>query len=384
MVQLRSYRMRRLWQSFFVIIGLGLISTACYPSKVPSTPCPNVDCPVTNFPEPVRYEDLWSVSAHSNGKSDAFTNWDEEDPPEIPNACAKCHSRPGYIDYLGIDGTSVGRVDGPAELGTTITCYVCHNEATDDQTSVVFPSGEKIIGLGAEAHCIRCHQGIGSSIAVEDAIAELDLPNDDMPSEELSFINSHAISAATPFGTEVQGAYEYSGSTYVGRFTRGDEFFSCIRCHNQHTLEIKIDTCGDCHTIPETEIRDIRVDTTDYDGDGNNQVGIAYEIDSFHNMLLAAIRVYAEDVIGTPIGFDPHTYPYFFIDSNNNGEIESEEAVFNNRYLHWTPRLFRAAYNYNYVSHDPGTFAHNSDYILQALYDSIADVDGDVSKLVRP
>jgi hypothetical protein len=343
-----------------------------------------VDCPETNCPEPVRYEDLWSVSAHSNGKSDAFTNWDEEDPPEIPTDCARCHSRPGYVDYLGIDGTSVGRVDGPAELGTTITCYVCHNEATDDQTSVVFPSGKKIIGLGAEAHCIRCHQGIGSSFVVEGAIAELDLPNDDMPSGELPFINSHSISAATPFGTEVQGAYEYSGNLYVGRFIRGDEFFSCIRCHNQHNLEIKIDTCGDCHTIPETELRDIRVDTTDYDGDGNSQVGIAYEIDSFHNMLLAAIRVYAKDEIGTPIGYDPHTYPYFFIDSNNNGEIDSEEAVFNNRYSPWTPRLLRAAYNYNYVSHDPGVFAHNSDYILQALYDSIADVEGDVSKLVRP
>ena len=33
---------------------------------------------------------------------------------------------------------------------------------------------------------------------------------------------------------------------------------------------------------------------------------------------------------------------------------------------------------------DPGAYAHNPTYILQVLYDSIEDVGGDVTSLVRP
>jgi hypothetical protein len=33
---------------------------------------------------------------------------------------------------------------------------------------------------------------------------------------------------------------------------------------------------------------------------------------------------------------------------------------------------------------DPGAFAHNGKYVLQVLYDSIQDLGGDVSGMVRP
>jgi hypothetical protein len=171
---------------------------------------------------------------------------------------------------------------------------------------------------------------------------------------------------------------------YVGRFNRGNEFFSCVRCHDEHTLEMKSETCIDCHTITGTELRDIRVDTTDFDGDGDILVGISQEIDSFHSILMDAIKLYADEEIGIPIGYHPQAYPYFFIDTNSDGSIDSEEAAFINQYPTWTPRLLRAAYNLSYSSHDPGAFAHNSDYILQVLYDSIEDIGGDVSKLQRP
>jgi hypothetical protein len=44
----------------------------------------------------------------------------------------------------------------------------------------------------------------------------------------------------------------------------------------------------------------------------------------------------------------------------------------------------RAAYNYQYVQKDPGAFTHNAPYILQVLYDSIEDVGGDMSAMLRP
>ena len=53
-------------------------------------------------------------------------------------------------------------------------------------------------------------------------------------------------------------------------------------------------------------------------------------------------------------------------------------------YNAWTPRLLRAAYNYQYSVKDPGAFAHNPLYVMQFLYDSIKDVGGDVTGLTRP
>ena len=58
-------------------------------------------------------------------------------------------------------------------------------------------------------------------------------------------------------------------------------------------------------------------------------------------------------------------------------------------YTEWTPRLLRAAYNYQYAQKDPGLFAHNPDYAAQFLYDSLEDlaaggVKVDMTGMVRP
>ena len=91
-------------------------------------------------------------------------------------------------------------------------------------------------------------------------------------------MNSHSTSGATPFGTDAQGAFEYDGKSYQGRFVRGGDFFTCIRCHDQHSLELKVETCGECHTFDGVDVKNIRVNTTDFDGDGNTVEGVFYEI----------------------------------------------------------------------------------------------------------
>jgi len=366
-----------------VLFSIGILLSSCSQTEIPPLPKSETNCPEAELPEQPRYEDLWNSSAHADAEAEAFIHWDEDDPKEIPENCAKCHSRPGFIDFLGVDDSVVGKVDKPAPVGTTITCYVCHNEATDDLASAIFPSGVKIRNLGPEARCIQCHQGRASTSTVNQAILELAL-DVDMPSEELGFINSHATSAATPFGSVVHGGYEYAGNTYRGMYVRGEEFFPCTRCHEQHSLKVKIDTCGECHTFSGTDPKDIRVDTTDFDGDGDVNEGIIYEIEVFQTVLLEAIQNYAAGTVGTPIAFDPNTHPYFFIDQNLDGAIDLDEALSENQFNPWTPRLLRAAYNYNYVIHDPGAYAHNSDYTLQILYDSIIDIGGDISQLTRP
>jgi hypothetical protein len=87
------------------------------------------------------------------------------------------------------------------------------------------------------------------------------------------------------------------------------------------------------------------------------------------NLLYQSIQAYAAEVAGTPIEYDAHSYPYFFDDAGD-------------RYGAWTGRLVQAAYNYQVSQKDPGAFAHGGKYIIQLLYDSIADLNEFISNPV--
>ena len=97
---------------------------------------------------------------------------------------------------------------------------------------------------------------------------------------------------------------------------------------------------------------------------------------------------YAKAVAGKPVVYDLESYPYFFVDTNGNGIADKDKTKFPNRYKSWTPRLLKAAYNYQFVTKDPGAYAHNPTYALELLYDSIADLGGKVAvelgKVTRP
>jgi hypothetical protein len=122
----------------------------------------------------------------------------------------------------------------------------------------------------------------------------------------------------------------------------------------------------------------------DFDGDGNATEGIAGEVSTMHEALYKAMQAYATKTAQSAIAYESHSYPYFFIDTNKNGTADPAEAVRENGFKAWTPKLLQAAYNYQYAAKDPGAFAHNPEYIIQTLYDSLKDVGGDVSKMKRP
>jgi hypothetical protein len=330
----------------------------------------------------VPHEEEWVSSPHADAEAEAFVHWNEDDPAEVPTSCAKCHSTPGMLDFLGADGSAANAVDAAAPIGTVITCEACHNSGTENKTSVVFPSGVEITGLGAEAICMECHQGRASKVQVDASLEELGLTEDlDTVNPDLSFINIHYYPAgATLYGTQAMGGYQYDGKTYDGKFRHVEGIETCVGCHNQHSLEIRVETCAECHegVASADDLRNVRMagSLADYDGDGDVAEGIASELEGLQAMLLTAIQSYANEVSGTAIGYNPATHPYFFIDGNGDGEISEDEANGDNRFNAWTGRLEKAAYNYQMSVKDPGAFAHNAKYIMQLLYDSIEDLNG--------
>ncbi len=282
-----------------LLFGITALLVACGTSETPSpTPCPEVECPTcppevtcpecpevecaeppTVVSENMYYETLWASSAHNNAESEAFRHWDGDDPQEIPAACAKCHSTPGYLDFVGVDGTGAGTMDNAVEIGTTITCIVCHNEATAQMTSVTFPSGLKVTGLGDEARCMQCHQGRASTSSVDDAIAAAELADDDTVSEELGFVNIHySAAAATQMGAWAMGGYQYEDKSYDARFVHVEGFNACTDCHDPHTLELKMEGCGACHQGVDERgdlkrIRAAEGSQGNYDGDRKSDEG---------------------------------------------------------------------------------------------------------------
>lgn len=333
----------------------------------------------------IPFVEEWMGSPHADAEAEAFVHWNEEDPQQIPVECARCHSTPGYRDFVGADGSEAGVVDQPAAVGTVITCVACHNEQTQEMTSVVFPSGVEVTGLGDESRCMQCHQGRASKVQVDEAIA--DLPDLDTPGEDISFVNIHYYAAAaTMYGSVVHGGYEYEGKSYDAKFDHVEGFDTCAGCHNPHSLELRIEECQICHTNVNSreDLADIRMvgSLVDYDGDGDMEEGIAGEIRTLQEMTLQAIQAYASEVAGTAIGYNPGVHPYFFVDTNENGVIEEGEASFDNGYRVWTGRLMKAAYNYQTSLKDPGAYAHGGKYIIQLLYDSIEDLNSAITNQV--
>ncbi|MBN2045806.1 MAG: hypothetical protein JW757_12350 [Anaerolineales bacterium] len=370
--------------SLLFVLGLlvcsALLLTACggqtealeCPEQTPCPECPECAEPEVDTGPAVPFFEAWESSGHADASAEAFRHWDEDDPAVVPANCAKCHSTTGYQDFIGADGTAFGSVDAESFTpDTTVECIACHNQAALALDSVVMPSGAEITGLGAEARCMQCHQGRESGLSVAAATEGLE---EDTVNEELRFLNIHYYAAAaTKYGTMANGGYQYAGKTYDGFFSHVPEYDACQECHSPHTLEIELNACANCHEGVETveDLRDIRMlsSAVDYDGDGDLEEGVYFEIEGLKQQLYAAMQAYSAG-IGSEIVYDPASYPYFF---DTAGESFSS----------WTPRLLKAAYNYQVALKDPGGYAHGGKYIIQLLVDSIEDLGTDVSALQR-
>ena len=332
----------------------------------------------------IPFEELWDESGHSDETSEAFRHWDGEEGEEatVSGSCAKCHTSSGYMDFLGADGSAVGTIDNEhAPEMEGVTCVACHNAATIDKSAVVFPSGVEIMGLGKDARCMECHQGRQSTTSVNDHITAAAPVDDDTVTDGLSFRNVHyAAAAATLFGGQAMGGYQYDGMIYDAKFGHiaGDD--SCLTCHDPHTLEVKLDACTACHgdlTAVE-DLREVRMvgSAFDYDGDGDTDEGIYHEIETLQETLYGLILAYATDVIGTGIVYDSGHYPYFFTDDDGDGAADLDGEGDTISYTTWSARLVRATYNYQFSLKDHGGYAHNGKYVIQLLVDSAMDLNG--------
>jgi predicted CXXCH cytochrome family protein len=163
----------------------------------------------------------------------------------------------------------------------------------------------------------------------------------------------------------------------------------CTSCHDpggsHHTFQITDawdGTCRTCHADADGDPKNIRlIHTADYDGDGSVTEPLAAEIAGLAARVLAAMQAVAA---APGICYSPDVYPYFFKDTDGNKTCGATETVASNGFTAWTPALVKGSFNYQLSQKEPGAWAHNFDYIAQLLYDSVADLGGNVTTLTRP
>jgi hypothetical protein len=201
-----------------------------------------------------------------------------------------------------------------------------------------------------------------------------------------SFKNVHYLPAgATIWGGDAGVGAEYPMKTYKGRWLHAGEpplnlspdSAQCAFCHlADHSFEPQAtDTCAICHGAG-VALEDYRLNrATDYDGDGNATEPLRDEVATFGERLWAAIEAYAAANMLGPIFYDAHAYPYF---------MKALPGGYGNRFTNWDYAIALAAFNYQYWQKEPGAWAHNTEYILQLLYDSIEDLGGNLAGLTRP
>jgi len=333
----------------------------------------------------------WQISGHGAADTEPFRHWDEDfeedgyTPSGISASCTRCHSTPGFEEYAMGDATT-------GTLPTTsVDCWSCHNNFNlfgDAETryddlvtnpalaSIVFPSGDEASFDNASNMCMGCHQGRSSGVDVDNAT-----PNSTVQSptdyDSYGFINIHYYAAAaTLFGTDVNGGYEYAGNTYRGQNTfvglhtqDGRTLVDCVGCHlnasdeasdkKRHTFVPQVKDCNLCHAGQAFE------DLSGSPGDNFREINVLVED------LYAAIQDYGENGLpqASPVLYDSNAYPYWFKD-NGMG------ANYANQYTDFDFDMLTAAYNYQVALKDTAGYIHNGGYIEQLLFDSICLMGG--------
>ena len=209
-----------------------------------------------------------------------------------------------------------------------------------------------------------------------------------------------------PRSTGERGASRYAppwnhGTTYAGTYPQpANVRAQCTFCHMQSS-DMSRGGAGESHSFaPEFTTACVychgnqTLDTItpafrpedNWDNDPTTKPKA--EVAVFAARLYAAIQAYcaaAADSVSPPSGashcaYNATAYPYWYKDTNKNGVVDPGETTA----MKFDSRSARAAFNYQYYQKEPGAWAHNNKYIVQILYDSIADIGGDTTGLTRP
>lgn len=314
--------------------------------------------------------DVTAVAWNFFGSASAFS-----DSRNISVDCQRCHTTIGFVNSLTSPAITftTEQQDKYKTSMQVLVCTACHDtDLTNGSVRTLtrytppYANATQLPAAGSSEICIRCHVGSGNMYTLIGAASAID-PTAAPASTSASAASGphYKNAAATIFkdqtkvgyeffprpGSLTDPAYKYKNPSYYAHSTPG-----CINCHmvteNSHKLEIVTKDAAD-------EIIAINSQVV------CNTCHVAYPIDA---AMLAeekagyeeALEILAEKLTGK--GYQVlGGYPYFqFIAPVTTWANQGDLG---------------AAYNYSYLHHEEGAYAHNSYYAKRLIFDSIDWLD---------
>lgn len=300
------------------------------------------------------------------GSASAFS-----DSRSISADCQRCHTTIGFVNSLTGAAIEFTPDQEAAYKGAMqiLVCTACHdNDLTNGTVRTLgrytppFPNALQLPAAGSSEICIRCHVGRGNMLSLIGG-APIDPAGTVAPpaaSNPSAASGPHYLNAAaTIFKNQTKVGYEYAGLNYANPSFYAHSTPGCINCHmindNSHKFEIvtkdvdgKIVTinsqivCNTCHVAFPMDAAILNEEKNGYEE--------ALEL------LAMALTEKGYEVLG---GF-----PYF--------QFVSTVAAWANQ------GDLGAAYNYSYLHHEPGAYAHNRFYAKRLIFDSIDWLDNNI------
>ncbi len=274
----------------------------------------------------------WGGSLHALGTSFAYAGGRKD--------CSRCHSGDGFITYIETAAADTTTSTKP------ITCEACHSHGSSDIPSFQDDDGNpvfvrttepvsliidmgKTIDFGNESNlCVNCHQP-RTAYPVPDTDGNF------------TITNSHYGPHHGPQSTVLMGLgmYAFSGSaTIPGEGAHTHSTVGCVTCHmdmdeGKHTFgEPYLDACTQCHgDVTDADIND-------------KQTEVLSLMTRLHDLL---------DAKGV-------------FDAVENSEETAAVMPVNDA---------RAYYNYLTVEEDRSEGAHNADYVIAILTNTIETLE---------
>lgn len=343
-----------------------------------------------------------TVGAQDDAEGNAWShyNWDKTSKLNASNvavddrgSCQHCHTSTGAANFL--KAAAAGTVYSPTNNDFShlkdwtalngsnqqelLYCWGCHSDAQTgalNATSAITVD-YKVNGVaksltaadaGKSASCISCHSGRGNlnsllgTAALNPAGAAIGSPA----------TKSHYLAAGLTINqVELNAGYTFGrpAADYADRVYFAHKNLGCAECHmtsaKSHTFDVveknatgvitKVAStkCIECHD-GEHGTALSPVDVTTAWGSFTAAAGAAFleeEAEGYHQGL-AALKA-ALEAKGLTVG---DAYPYVGGTFANQG-------------------VSGAAYNYSYLHHEPGAFAHNSVLAKRLIYDSLDWLD---------
>jgi hypothetical protein len=314
------------------------------------------------------YSAEWNNSLHAN-----MTRIPSGSASRI--ACVRCHTAPGFINYI----TNLGSTNSYSTnyAFEAVTCQACHDphDASNPHQlrtglTVALSNGTVITNAGAGGFCLNCHTSRNGSVTNSlvnypaglatwnggSSFGPHDSPQGDMLEGQNGFTYGQLL-PSSPHANVVSntcvGCHMQTIASTDPAFTLAGGHTTKMSYTNSLGVNVNVTyVCAQCHG----SITNFNFPVADYIGAGVIQGGQT-QVQSLLNTLSTLLP---------PSGYQANAANYI-----PDGKVKSPSTQTN-----WPAQYLEAAYNWQFVANDGSLGVHNMAYTVSLLKASIANLTG--------